>query len=67
MYEHVQTDAEQVWNIQHNLGVKQVAVWLYDETGREIHGEINAVASTLNLLTVNFGVETSGRAVVRGR
>jgi hypothetical protein len=66
-YEHVQTTAAKVWNVQHNLGFKQVGVWLYDTTGQEIHGEIDGVASTANLLVVRFGITTAGRAFARGR
>jgi hypothetical protein len=63
-YRHVQTTPAAVWNIQHNLGSKPVAVWTFDGAGTQIYGTPDHANATLNLISVTFCEPVSGLAYV---
>jgi len=61
---HIQTVPSMVWNCQHNLGRRAVAVLCVDENGDEIEGEKDAVASTINLLVIRWSEPKEGKAYI---
>jgi hypothetical protein len=65
-YTHVQDTPSEIWNVQHNMGVKQhLLTFVTDEEGDLIEYAVDWPASTLNLLVLGFGIPTSGVAVVQ--
>ena len=65
-YTHTQATAAHVWNIQHNMGKKEVSAIVFDEGGDRVYGFEDYPASTANLLVYRFDIETAGQAIIRG-
>jgi hypothetical protein len=63
-YRHIQSTPATSWNIQHNLGSKPLALFVFDAAGDQIYGEPDFSASTLNQLSVYFSVPIAGTAFV---
>ncbi|MDR3154297.1 MAG: hypothetical protein LBW85_08530 [Deltaproteobacteria bacterium] len=64
-YRHLQAAASDLWNVQHNLGSRPVALWTFDSAGERIYGEPDYASATLNLLQVRFSRPVSGSAFVQ--
>jgi L-rhamnose isomerase len=63
-HRHIQSTAAAVWEIQHNLGSKPVALWTYLADGTQFFGEPDYMNATTNLLKVYFSEAVSGTAFV---
>jgi L-rhamnose isomerase len=63
-HRHIQSSAADVWEIQHNLGSKPVALWTYLSDGTQFFGEPDYANATTNLLKVHFSEAVSGTAFV---
>jgi hypothetical protein len=64
-YTHVQTVPAETWNVQHNFGtVQPLLLFVTDAGGDAVRCEADYPASTVNLLTLRFGLPVAGKAVV---
>ncbi len=61
-YEHVQTIASEVWQIQHNLGYHP-AIVLEDETGEEIRATVRHLSNQVS--RAEFSAPQAGKATCR--
>ena len=64
-YTHNQTVPSAYWEIQHNLGGEPITCFTVDDTGEQIVGQIDAQASTMNLLVIKFSEPLTGRAYIK--
>jgi hypothetical protein len=64
-YTHTQSTAAATWNIQHNLGKREVCVLIFDSGGDQIIGDIDWSSSTINLLVVQFSEPLTGTAYIK--
>jgi hypothetical protein len=64
MYEHKQTAAVKIWEVQHNLGNKYPHVLALDEDDQQIEGAIDWKNATDIFFRLHFYVASAGRALV---
>jgi hypothetical protein len=64
-YTHSQTTPAAVWLCQHNLGGTPVTALCVDDTGEQIVGAVNTLASTVNLLVIEFSEPLRGTAYMK--
>jgi hypothetical protein len=64
-YTHTQTTPAAVWNIQHNLGGTPVTILAVGTDGEQIVGQVDAPASTNNLLVYRFNEPIAGTAHIK--
>jgi hypothetical protein len=65
VYNHVQNVEATTWNIQHDFDtIRPLQVTVFDQTGEQMFCDTNYVASTNNVLVLEFGIPMAGTAVV---
>ena len=66
-YVHEQNTPREQWMIEHNFGVSNRAlnVFIVDEEGDQIIGQVDVGLSTDDLLVYSFSIALSGKAYVR--
>jgi hypothetical protein len=61
-HRHLQNTPAAVWQVQHNLNQKPVAIWTFDSAGEQIFGEPDYAGATLQYIEIHFCVAVSGMA-----
>lgn len=61
-YEHIQSVASALWTVNHNLGVRPVAVSVLSPGGVEVDAAVTHVSD--NQLTVEFSIPYTGTCIV---
>ena len=64
-YTHKQTNPDNTWNIQHNLGQKDFIVLTFDTDGIRIYGYESYETSTQNLFQIKFSEPVAGTAILK--
>jgi hypothetical protein len=65
VYTHTQATPAAVWLCQHNLGSLSVTILALDAAGDQIIGQMDAQASTINLLVYRFSEPLAGKAYIK--
>ena len=61
------TTASKIWNIQHNLNTEwwKLQINIIDSDGNIVYGDVDLIATTNNLLVLNFEKEVQGKIYIK--